>query len=103
MGLSAEIRGGMVVFAVEPVGGRLAGTVVEVGVAVEELGQWPRVPPHWVHLPEPIELPESNRQPSEHASGWWKYSRPHPGRFDAQPVPARAWVAHVRALLGEIA
>ena len=33
-------------------------------------------------------------------AGWCRYSRPHPGRIDAAPNPAQAWVAHVREFLG---
>lgn len=98
-GLEALIRNGVVTFAVEPVGGVLAGQAVEAGVSTNELGAWPAVPPHWVHLPSEVRFARSNTQPSE-LSGWTKHSRGTNGWGDAAH-PAQAYLGHVRAVLGD--
>lgn len=98
-GLDPAVRNGVAVFTVEPVGGAAAGTIVESGVAVEELFAWPATPPHWVHFPAAIRFASTNAADSE-ISGWRKHSRDIRGWGNASE-PAQAWVAHVRAVLEE--
>src|SRR5206468_67593 len=100
-GLEPVIRDGVVTFAVEPVDGALAGRLVEAGVSTDELSAWPAVPPHWVHLPSEVRFARSNTQPSE-LPGWTKHSRGTNGWGDAIH-PAQAYVAHVRAVVGDVA
>jgi hypothetical protein len=97
-GIVTERRGPLVVYLVEPLSGGHAGHPVETGVAVDELSGWPTAPPHWIHVPNELKL--DGGQNSDLA-GWSRYSRPHPGRLDAAPNPAQAWVAHVREVLGQ--
>ena len=78
--------------------GPLAGTLVEVGA--DPPSDFPRVPPHWVHLPEEIELPGGKRQASELGAGWSKWSRQHP-RWRSDLAASSQWLAHVRSLLTE--
>lgn len=99
-GIESVRHGGLVVYRVEPLGGSRAGTPVETGVEASELSGWPTTPPHWIHVPTNLNIPAS--QPSV-LVGWCRYSRPHPGRIDAAPNPAHAWVAHVREFLGHAA
>jgi hypothetical protein len=40
-----------IVYAVEVVEGRFAGTTVATAVATEEVARWPLVPPHWIYSP----------------------------------------------------
>ena len=97
-GLEAVVVDGLVTFRVVPVGGAHDGEPVETGVSLEELGSWPQVPPHWVHLPEDIEFPKTNSKPSS-KEGWLMHSRGAEEWGNAPP--GIEWVSHVRAVLGE--
>ncbi len=96
IGRKTERRGAIVIVQVDAPLGPLAGTVV--GVGADPPNDFPRVPPHWVHLPERIELPGGKRQASELGPGWSKWSRKHP-RWRADLSSASQWIAHVRSLL----
>jgi len=98
-GIEAARRGEVLIYRVTALSGHHSGEEIETGIVAAELAGWPNVPPHWVHLPDSIELPGGSREVSGHIAGWSRYSRPCPGRFDASPAPARDWVAHVRRLL----
>lgn len=95
-GLPAERRGALVVVKIDVPLGSLAGTSVEIGT--DPPSDFPRVPPHWVHLPEGIELPGGGRNASELGQGWSKWSRQHP-RWRAELAAAGQWLAHIRSLL----
>lgn len=96
--LRTERRGNLVVAYVDPPLGPAAGTLVEVGS--DPPPDYPRVPPHWVHLPGRFELPGGGRNPSELGAEWSMWSRSHP-RWRGGPGAANQWLAHVRALLAE--
>ena len=96
LGLKTGRRGDLVVVEVEPPLGPAAGTLVEVGA--DPPTDFPRIPPHWVHLPVRFELPGGSRNASELGAEWSKWSRPHP-RWRAGPGAPNQWLAHVRALL----
>lgn len=100
-GIEAVVRHGVVTFPVAPLDGALAGQAVEVGVGVDELGAWPAVPPHWIHLPPEVCFARSNTQPSD-IPGWVKHSRGANAWGDAAHAP-QAYVAHLRAVVGEAA
>lgn len=100
LGLAPEVEAGLVIYRVTPIDGAYAGTPVETGVSVDELGSWSQVPPHWVHLPTSVHFPETNSQPSS-KSGWSMHSRQISGWGDAPP--AVEWVSHIRAVLSEAA
>lgn len=93
-----EVRDGLVFYRVEPVEGRQAGELVETAVEVAELDGWPVVPPHWIHIPAEIALPATNSQQSTRA-GWLRHSRQIRG-WGGDADRERAWVAHVRGVLG---
>lgn len=97
-GLEPAVEHGVVTFAVEPVDGAHAGKPVSTGVGTEELGPWPAVPPHWVHLPNEIRFSRSSTQASS-VPGWTKHSRQIAGWGNAAE-PAQAWLAHVRSVVG---
>src|SRR4051794_11962457 len=99
LGAEPERRGGLVLYRVEPVTGRLADQVVETAVDTAELGAWPIAPPHWVHLPASVTFARTNTGPSP-LSGWLQHSRQIAG-WGEDPDPAQAWLAHVRAVVGE--
>lgn len=98
-GLEPVVEAGVVAIAIELTEGARAGTTVDTGVSVDELGSWPAVPPHWVHFPADIAFSHSNTQPSE-KPGWTKHSR-QINRWGNATEPAQAWLAHVRAIAGE--
>jgi hypothetical protein len=98
-GLTAVTQHGVVTFAMVPVAGGQAGSEVPVGVAVDELGGWPAVPPHWVHLPNMISFAATNAQPST-IPGWTKHSRGTATWGDAAH-PVQAYLAHLRGVLGD--
>jgi len=100
-GIEATVRHGVVTFVVAAIDGAFAGRPVEVGVSVDELGAWPAVPPHWVHLPSDVGFVRSNTQASE-VPGWVKHSRGTTAWGDAAHPP-QAYVAHLRAVVGEAA
>ena len=98
LGLFPAVDAGLVICRIAAIGGALAGSAVEVGVAVDELAGWPQAPPHWIHLPGEIEFAATNCEPSP-KPGWLMHSRNSAGWGDAPP--AVCWAAHLRAVLDE--
>lgn len=98
-GLNPVVEGEVVRFATKPIMGGLAEAMVDCGVTVEDLGSWPVVPPHWLHLPSEVRFPRTNSQGSPIA-GWLRHSRP-PAGWGNDASPAAAYLAHVRGILGE--
>ena len=97
LGLEVERRGNLVLARLDPGLGPLKGA--EVWVGADPPADFPRVPPHWVHLESSINLPGSPPQPSEElGAGWCKWSRPHP-KWIGGEHSVRAWLAHIRSLL----
>lgn len=99
-GLESAVQHGVVTFAVEACQGALAGQQVQTGVNVNELGAWPAVPPHWLHLPDGVTLSRTNIDLNETLPGWRRHSRQIVGWGDASE-PAQGWIAHVRSVLAE--
>jgi len=98
LGVPTERWGSLVVVDVDPPLGPAGGQPVQV--AADPPPDYPRVPPHWVHLPVRFELPGGGRNASELGAEWSKWSRAHP-RWRGGPGAANQWLAHVRALLAE--
>jgi hypothetical protein len=98
-GATAQRHDGLVLYQIEPVDGRFAGEVVQTAVEVQELTNWPMVPPHWVHLPTDVVFAATNSQPSS-LPGWLRHSRQIMG-WGGEAEPAQGWLAHVRAVVGE--
>ena len=98
LGLDPTVESELVIYRVTPIDGAHAGTPVETGGSLDELGSWPQVPPHWVHFPASVRFPQTNTQPSP-KSGWLMHSRQITGWDDAPP--AVGWVSHIRAVLSE--
>lgn len=99
LGLEAEVVDGLVLYSVEAVDGARKGAPVRTGVAATEAQRWPAIPPHWVHLPSEVNFARTNTQAST-KSGWTAHSRNINGWAD-ESDHIRAWVAHVRGVLGE--
>lgn len=99
LGITSVIESGVVRFSVEIVGGARCGQVIASGVGVDELANWPALPPHWVHLPGDIAFRHTNAQASS-VAGWLKHSRDIKNWNNASD-PVQAWGAHVRAILEE--
>lgn len=70
--------------------------VSEVGA--DPPGDFPLVPPHWLHLRSNLVLPQGGARASELGPEWRKWSRPHP-RWRGGSNGAREWLAHARSLL----
>lgn len=99
-GLEPHVENGVVSFPVEPVAGARAGQLVDIGTGLDELGSWPAVPPHWVHLPGDVGFARTNAQPSSRP-GWLKHSRQINRWGNGEAT--HAWIAHLRAVAGEAA
>lgn len=89
----------LVIYTVTPVAGAFAGRAVRTGVSVDEVAPWPVAPPHWIHLPADVVLAATNAGESP-VDGWRSHSRDIPAWGTAQ-MPAAAWLAHVRGVLGD--
>lgn len=98
LGFMPEQRSRLVVYTIQPVEGALAGHDVVTGVDTEELQSWPAAPPHWIHLPDTVTLSRTNWRRSL-LQGWTQHSRKL-ANWGAHE-PGKAWVAHVRAVVGE--
>lgn len=96
LGLCPRVEAELVICRFTPVAGARAGQLVDVGVAVEELGPWPQTPPYWVHLPGDIALPVRQIRPSSR-EGWLKHSR-QISAWGSAP-PAVDWSSHIQAVL----
>ena len=80
--IEATLEADLVLCNVVAVDGAHAGKAVAVGVAVAELGQWPQVPPHWLHFPSSVRFSRTNYSQSPKA-GWLMHSRQIAGWGDA--------------------
>jgi len=96
-GAQPRVEGPVITFDVVPAGGSHAGTTLRSGAGVDEVGPWPTLPPHWVHLPAQVEIVPTNAAVSE-LEGWTKHSRDITAWGNAAE-PAQAWLAHVRGVL----
>jgi len=97
-GLQVEVRDPIVLVLVDVPLGRHAGA--EIWVGADPPQEFPAIPPHWVHLPESIDLADGGKQASELGAGWAKWSRPHKRWVDCA-APGAQWLAHTRALLAQ--
>ncbi|WP_068494657.1 hypothetical protein [Pseudoclavibacter helvolus] len=97
-GASARADGPRILYEVTPIDGALAGKIVTTGVSISEVGSWPSVPPHWVHLPETVRFAQTNTDGTDCAPGYMRHSRDY-SYTDTSIPPARAWVSHVRGFL----
>ena len=98
LGLSPVVEAELVICRIIPVAGARSSRTVEVGAAVDELGGWPQVPPHWIHLPADVRFASTNSENSAKA-GWLRHSRNSSGWGDAPPEVC--WTAHLQAVLSE--
>ena len=74
LGLEPMAEAQLVIYEIEPVDGVHTGSTVQTGVAIDELGRWPLVPPHWIHFPATVEFAQTNSRPSPRP-GWTMHSR----------------------------
>jgi hypothetical protein len=95
-GRTVELLDPIVVVHVDVPLGLHAGNDVPVGA--DPPPDFPTVPPHWVHLPDSIDIANGGKQASELGGEWAKWSRPHKRWLDGTN-PASQWLAHVRSLL----
>lgn len=101
-GVPARREGPVVVYAVVPATGALAGVPLDTAVSVTELQAWPTVVPHWLHFRREITFAHTNTDTNDCLAGWLRHSR-DVGRWDTSVPPARAWLAHVRGALSAAA
>ncbi|MEV8274327.1 hypothetical protein [Microbacterium sp. NPDC077184] len=97
-GAPAKVVESWVVFPVRAPSGVLEGEVFESAVAVSELSSWPLIPPHWVHFPSSVTLPQVHADQSDTQPGWTRHSR-QIERWEQVTEPGRAWLGHARATL----
>ncbi len=97
-GVSARVVDSWVVFPVRAPSGLREGEVLESAVAMNELGSWPLIPPHWVHFPSSVILPQVHPDQRDTQPGWTRHSR-QIERWERVTEPGRAWLGHVRATL----
>ena len=97
LGLLPTTKAELVVCRVTPLAGPYAGTVVEVGVAVDELRSWPQAPPYWVHLPRHVGFSNTRSSKPSTKGGWLCHSRQISG-WGRYP-PASGWHSHIQAVL----
>ena len=98
VGITAEIRGPAVVYAVEAVEGGLVGQTVPTAVSTSELAGWPAAAPHWVHFPSPVAFAHTNADTNECLDGWSRHSR-EIGSWSTDRPPIVVWLAHVRGIV----
>lgn len=101
LGLCPTTESELVVCRVTPFSGPHAGTVVEVGVAADELRLWPQAPPYWVHLPRSIGFSNTRTSGPSTKEGWTRHSRQISG-WGGYP-PAASWHSHIQAVLRDAA
>ncbi|WP_406813869.1 hypothetical protein [Mycobacterium sp. M23085] len=97
-GAPVRAEPGRLMYEVLAVGGALAGQLIETGVSLVEVQNWPLVPPHWVHLPDTVEFDATNCDTTDCPPGWRRHSRQF-AFTDMSIPPATAWLRHVRGLL----
>ena len=97
-GLYPVVEAELVICRFTPLDGARANCIVEVGVSIGELENWPQMPPHWIHLPAEIGFAETNIRTSS-KSGWLMHSRGCPGWGDSPQ--ARHWIGHLQTVLGK--
>lgn len=94
-GLACESRSPLVLVDLD-VGPPGAATPFRVGT--DPPGDFPNVPPHWLHLPREFVLPGGEGvQNSELGPDWRRWSRPHPKWTPGAGVDV--WLAHARSLV----
>ena len=67
-------------------------------VGADPPGDFPNIPPHWLHLRKELALPEGAGKSSALGDGWRKWSRQHPS-WKGGDNAVQAWIAHARSLL----
>jgi len=98
LGTVTDVNGTVVTYEVLAVAGALAGRLVLTAVGVDELGGWPAVQPHWIHLPAEVKFAASNVDGSSTLPGWQRHSR-QIGIWDMSGHPGQAWLAYVRSVV----
>jgi len=98
LGLEPVVEAQLIIYRIEPVDGVHAGHSVVTGVETAEVGRWPLVPPHWIHLPSTIQFAHTNSQPSP-KTDWTRHSR-QISRWGQDADPVVGWAGHVRSVIG---
>lgn len=101
LGVDADVRGPVVHYSLKAVEGPLAGSLVATAVGADELVSWPATAPHWIHLPPDVTFANTYTQPQPTLPGWVCHSR-NIGTWDSVGHPGQKWLAHVRAVLGQV-
>jgi hypothetical protein len=97
-GVPVRAESDRVVYDVVSTGGAYAGQAITTGLSMAEIQAWPQVPPHWVQLPAPISLPNTNPDAGDCPPGWYRHSREFVWT-DMSVPPAIAWLRHMRGLI----
>ena len=67
-------------------------------VGTDPPGDFPNIPPHWLHLRKELALPGEAGRSSDLGGGWRRWSRPHPS-WKGGDNAVQEWLAHARSLL----
>lgn len=103
-GAPVTVDGPRLMYEVTAVAGPYAASPVPTGVSASEVGNWPLVPPHWMHLQAEVMFPpgETNMDAGDARPGWLRHSRDL-GAWDMTVPPALAWLRHVRGVVSAAA
>jgi hypothetical protein len=94
--LTWEVRGKLVLVGMDVAP---QGWACPFTIGTDPPADFPRTPPHWLHLPKALSLPDESGRLSELGPEWRKWSRSCPGWVDATPNPIGQWAAQVRSLI----
>ena len=95
LGFRPEQRGSLVVVKLDIAIAERADLSV---VGTDPPGDFPNIPPHWLHLRKQLALPGEVGRSSELGDRWRRWSRKHPS-WKGGDNAIQAWLAHARSLL----
>ena len=95
LGFRPEQRGSLVVVRLDIAIAERADLSV---VGTDPPGDFPSIPPHWLHLRKELALPGEAGRSSELGDHWRRWSRQHPS-WKGGDNAVQAWLAHARSLL----
>ena len=95
LGFRPKQRGSLVVVTLDIAIAERADLSV---VGTDPPGDFPNIPPHWLHLRKELALPGEAGRSSDLGGGWRRWSRQHPS-WKGGDNAVQAWLAHARSLL----
>lgn len=96
MGLPWEVRCNLVLVTMDIAPERWA---CELLIGTDPPDNFPRTPPHWLHMPKQISLPNEKGRDSPLGAGYRRWSRVCPNWGSSTQDPVKRWAAQVRSLI----